>query len=347
MRLESRDSGIVGACPEVQPPQWGTVKEKARQDGILRIVYSCEPGRKLKGHKIATCTADGWDHPVPKCVPRKKSLIRADRNDESRRERDVLNSKLEHSPIEINRAWIAQNLFSYMIHIPRCRVALIQLTRLAPMSHYAVCPLCVDNTLRRFRNDLYLGDQPIVPDRSKLQIAKDGLKALERIDDLKKRRKTKEGKRRKKKRKRPAKSSSRLPTATRLNETVVSQLDISCFARKSLGKGLIKAPLIEHARPAKYASNGTWLGRRPKCLRDTQLPTDKMKRCDQGTGECEHVCEDTPSGIKCSCFDGFRAKGPSCIDVNECEATPKICAENTECENTVGSYKCIIFSVKK
>lgn len=44
-----------------------------------------------------------------------------------------------------------------------------------------------------------------------------------------------------------------------------------------------------------------------------ELPTDKVKRCDQATGECEHVCEDTPSGIKCSCFDGFRAKGPSCI----------------------------------
>lgn len=27
-------------------------------------------------------------------------------------------------------------------------------------------------------------------------------------------------------------------------------------------------------------------------------------------------------------------------DVNECEATPKVCAENTVCENTVGSYKC-------
>lgn len=115
-----------------------------------------------------------------------------------------------------------------------------------------VCPLCVD-TIRRFRNDLLVGDQPVAPDRSNLQIAKDRLKTPERIDDLKKRRKTKDGKKRKKKRKRPAKSSSRLPTATRLNETVVSQLDISCFARKSLGKGLIKAPSIEHARPAKYA----------------------------------------------------------------------------------------------
>lgn len=49
------------------------------------------------------------------------------------------------------------------------------------------------------------------------------------------------------------------------------------------------------------------------CFAVPELPADKVKRCDQGTGECEHVCEDTPSGIKCSCFDGFLAKGPSCI----------------------------------
>lgn len=114
------------------------------------------------------------------------------------------------------------------------------------------CVHRLDNILRRFRNDLYLGDQPIVPDRSKLQIANDRPKALERVDDLKKRRKTKESKRKKKKRKRPAQAkSSRLP-ATRLNETVVSQLDISCFAKKIRGKGLIKAPLIEHSS-VKYA----------------------------------------------------------------------------------------------
>lgn len=44
-----------------------------------------------------------------------------------------------------------------------------------------------------------------------------------------------------------------------------------------------------------------------------ELSIEKVKRCDQGTGECEHVCEDTSTGIKCSCFDGFRAKGSSCI----------------------------------
>lgn len=63
-------SGILGNCPLVQPPQWGIVRERILQDGTLQTIYSCEPGRRLKGHKIATCTADGWDHPIPRCVPR-------------------------------------------------------------------------------------------------------------------------------------------------------------------------------------------------------------------------------------------------------------------------------------
>ncbi|KYN35680.1 hypothetical protein ALC56_09978, partial [Trachymyrmex septentrionalis] len=72
-------SGILGDCP-VRPPQWGTVRERVLQDGTLQIVYSCEPGRKLKGHKIATCTADGWDEPVPKCVPPDFGIIFSDWN---------------------------------------------------------------------------------------------------------------------------------------------------------------------------------------------------------------------------------------------------------------------------
>jgi len=107
--------------------------------------------------------------------------------------------------------------------------------------------------LRRFRNDLYVGDQPIVG--SEEQIAGKQLEAAEWTDESKKNRgKTKEGKRRKKKRRKSAqgKSLSKLPAATRLNETVVSQLDINCFAN-ALGKGRIRAPLIEHTSPVKYA----------------------------------------------------------------------------------------------
>ncbi|CAK9805337.1 hypothetical protein ANTPLA_LOCUS4443, partial [Anthophora plagiata] len=64
-----RFSGVLGNCPLVQAPQWGTVRERVLKDGTLQTVYSCEPGRRLKGHKILTCTADGWNHPIPKCVP--------------------------------------------------------------------------------------------------------------------------------------------------------------------------------------------------------------------------------------------------------------------------------------
>lgn len=57
----------------MQAPQWGRVRERVLKDGTLQTVYSCEPGRRLKGHKILTCTADGWNHPIPKCVPHGKS----------------------------------------------------------------------------------------------------------------------------------------------------------------------------------------------------------------------------------------------------------------------------------
>ncbi|KAK9308611.1 hypothetical protein QLX08_001465 [Tetragonisca angustula] len=65
-------SGVLGNCPLVQAPQWGRVRERVLKDGTLQTVYSCEPGRRLKGHKILTCTADGWNHPIPKCVPHGK-----------------------------------------------------------------------------------------------------------------------------------------------------------------------------------------------------------------------------------------------------------------------------------
>ena len=29
------------------------------------------------------------------------------------------------------------------------------------------------------------------------------------------------------------------------------------------------------------------------------------------------------------------------LDVNECENASKVCANNTDCENTVGSFKCV------
>lgn len=118
--------------------------------------------------------------------------------------------------------------------------------------------LCID-ILHQVRHDLYLGDQPI-PYKNKPQTATNPLKAMERIDELKNHRKTQESKKRNGKRNRKLaqrKSLSKLPAATRLNETAVSQLDISCA--KALGRRPTKAPLIEHAFIAKYARSATFI----------------------------------------------------------------------------------------
>jgi len=48
-----------------------------------------------------------------------------------------------------------------------------------------------------------------------------------------------------------------------------------------------------------------------------------VKRCDRHVKECQHVCEDTPTGIKCSCFDGFRAEGSSCTGNPNAGAQPQ------------------------
>lgn len=35
------------------------------------------------------------------------------------------------------------------------------------------------------------------------------------------------------------------------------------------------------------------------------------------------------------------------LDVNECQNASKICSNNTDCENTIGSYKCVSKPQKK
>lgn len=113
--------------------------------------------------------------------------------------------------------------------------------------------------MRYFRNDLYLGDQSAVLKKGKVQTTKDYLKTQERIDGLKKWRRRNEGKQRKKKKKKKQngkkkqeKFLTKISNRMRLNETLVSQLDVTCFPKGSSKKDLIKAPLIEHAHP-KYA----------------------------------------------------------------------------------------------
>ena len=48
--------------------------------------------------------------------------------------------------------------------------------------------------------------------------------------------------------------------------------------------------------------------------------------CNRTTGEC--LCNTFWNGTQCE------------DDVNECEMNPNICGENTDCNNTIGSYVC-------
>lgn len=103
---------------------------------------------------------------------------------------------------------------------------------------------------RHFHRYLFRGDQPIVSESELQGITKKHLKTSDELYKLKKRRNAKDSKRKTKK---PArtKSSSKLPAARRLNETMMSQLDVSCFAKTRRKR--FKAPSIENAYLIKYA----------------------------------------------------------------------------------------------
>lgn len=298
----------------IQAPERGYVlQQRILANGTLQIIYTCNEGYDTWDRVVATCTPDGWNIPVPKCV----------------------------------------------------RYRMVRLYDAPIFNHIQPVKVLEDQDVEELKKQLpWNHDAP--------RYSRDTLKTLKgRTDVSKKRRKGPDEGRKKRKKE---KSLSKLSAARRLNETALSQLDVSCFS-KIFGKPIVSAPFIEHAVPVKYArrknvlppynrylvavyecadgyvfqdsttdrlfcSKSAWLGRRPKCVKNgsKQPSINQVKRCAQARGECEHVCEDTPIGIKCSCFDGFRTEGSSCIDVDECAEGTARCSHI--CRNEAGSYSC-------
>ncbi|XP_077889517.1 fibulin-2 isoform X2 [Ictidomys tridecemlineatus] len=68
-----------------------------------------------------------------------------------------------------------------------------------------------------------------------------------------------------------------------------------------------------------------------------------VDECETGLHHCgdTQVCHNLPGSHRCDCKPGFQrdAFGRSCIDVNECWASPGRLCQHT-CENTLGSYRC-------
>ena len=48
-------------------------------------------------------------------------------------------------------------------------------------------------------------------------------------------------------------------------------------------------------------------------------------------------CQNYPGSYRCVCKPGFKHRGRSCVDINECEEIPNICSH--ECVNLWGSYR--------
>jgi len=61
-----------------------------------------------------------------------------------------------------------------------------------------------------------------------------------------------------------------------------------------------------------------------KCTRDQD--------CDRSNTTCIQG--------SCQCRTGFEARGPLCVDIDECSAQPSVCGHYADCVNTLGGWEC-------
>uniref|UniRef100_A0A8C1X190 Protein S n=1 Tax=Cyprinus carpio TaxID=7962 RepID=A0A8C1X190_CYPCA len=66
-----------------------------------------------------------------------------------------------------------------------------------------------------------------------------------------------------------------------------------------------------------------------------------VDECSRANGECEHHCNNTMGGYRCSCRHGYTLSGHhTCLDVDECVETPDVCG-SARCSNLDGSFECL------
>ncbi|XP_060658313.1 fibrillin-1 isoform X1 [Drosophila nasuta] len=70
-----------------------------------------------------------------------------------------------------------------------------------------------------------------------------------------------------------------------------------------------------------------------------------IDECQESNGGCSQICNNLPGGYECGCEKGYEidaATRNTCVDIDEC-AQPEVIAECANgCENTPGSYRCVI-----
>ncbi|XP_033937393.1 hemicentin-1 [Pseudochaenichthys georgianus] len=65
--------------------------------------------------------------------------------------------------------------------------------------------------------------------------------------------------------------------------------------------------------------------------------------CEVGN-PCSHTCHNAMGTYYCSCPRGLTisADGRTCQDIDECSLDANVCHDGEDCENTIGSYRCVI-----
>ncbi|KAB5517168.1 hypothetical protein PHYPO_G00186550 [Pangasianodon hypophthalmus] len=65
--------------------------------------------------------------------------------------------------------------------------------------------------------------------------------------------------------------------------------------------------------------------------------------CEEGS-PCSHACHNAIGTYYCSCPRGLTisADGRTCQDIDECSLDRHMCHDGQDCENTIGSYRCVM-----
>ncbi|XP_035384811.1 hemicentin-1 isoform X2 [Electrophorus electricus] len=65
--------------------------------------------------------------------------------------------------------------------------------------------------------------------------------------------------------------------------------------------------------------------------------------CEEGN-PCSHTCHNSVGTYYCSCPRGLTisADGRTCQDIDECSLDGHLCHDGQDCENTIGSYRCVM-----
>ncbi|XP_069009305.1 hemicentin-1 [Embiotoca jacksoni] len=97
----------------------------------------------------------------------------------------------------------------------------------------------------------------------------------------------------------------------------------------------IKASITKGDRSNQCPHGFTLVSAGPYCADENE--------CEVGN-PCSHACHNAMGTYYCSCPRGLTisADGRTCQDIDECSLGGNVCHDGQDCENTIGSYRCVM-----